>query len=133
LYRSDARVRLEASTLYLFNRRGLGTVSAVEQSMTGRVFGWGPAALWAAVLFLLSELPELGDGLPAGTDKLVHGALYSILGLSLAWEKREPGQTLGGSWCYSWARGTVRWMGGIKASFRAGMPAWGTGWRIAQG
>ncbi len=63
--------------------------------MTGRVFGWGPAALWAAVLFLLSELPELGDGLPAGTDKLVHGALYLILGLSLAWGKGRTGSNVG--------------------------------------
>ncbi len=53
----------------------------------GRVLGWGPAALWAAVLFLLSELQGTDVGLPAGADKLVHGGLYLILGLSLAWGK----------------------------------------------
>ena len=55
------------------------------------VFGWGPAALWAAVLFLLSELEGLGRGLPGGADKLAHGGLYLILGLSLAWGKRRTG------------------------------------------
>ena len=66
---------------------GPGTVSAVEQSVMARVFGWGPAALWVAVLFLLSELQWAGGDLPAGADKLVHGGLYLILGLSLAWGK----------------------------------------------
>jgi len=56
-----------------------------------RILGWGPAALWAAVLFLLSELPGTGAGLPAGTDKWVHGGLYLILGLSLAWGKTRTG------------------------------------------
>ncbi len=55
------------------------------------ILGWGPAALWAAVLFLLSELPGTGLGLPGGTDKLVHGGLYLILGLSLAWGKERTG------------------------------------------
>ena len=57
-----------------------------------RVFGWGPAALWVAVLFLLSELNwGSGGSLPAGADKLVHGGLYLILGLSLAWGKGRTG------------------------------------------
>ncbi len=55
------------------------------------LLGWGPAALWAAVLFLLSELPGTGVSLPADTDKLVHGGLYLILGLSLAWGKARTG------------------------------------------
>ena len=55
------------------------------------LLGWGPAALWAAVLFLLSELPGTDGGVPAGTDKLVHGGLYLILGLSLAWGKARTG------------------------------------------
>ena len=57
--------------------------------MKAWVFGWGPAALWATVLFLLSELEGVGRGLPTGTDKLAHGGLYLILGLSLAWGKRR--------------------------------------------
>ncbi len=60
-----------------------------------RVLGWGPAALWAAVLFLLSELQDGDDGLlgvlPAGADKLVHGGLYLVLGLFLAWGKTRTG------------------------------------------
>ncbi len=59
--------------------------------MMGWVFGWGPAALWAAVLFLLSELQGLGGVLPSGADKFVHGGLYLILGLSLAWGKMRTG------------------------------------------
>ncbi len=59
--------------------------------MTGHLLGWGPAALWAAVLFLLSELQGTGVGLPAGTDKLVHGGLYLILGFALAWGKERTG------------------------------------------
>ena len=55
------------------------------------LFGWGSAALWAAVLFLLSELPGTGVSLPDDTDKLVHGGLYLILGLSLAWGKASTG------------------------------------------
>ena len=55
------------------------------------LLGWGPAALGAAVLFLLSELPGTGVSLPADTDKLVHGGLYLILGLSLAWGKARTG------------------------------------------
>ena len=61
--------------------------------MTSRVLGWGPAALWAAVLFLLSELEGTSALLPAGVDKLVHGGLYSILGLSLAWGRARTGFT----------------------------------------
>ena len=53
------------------------------------ILGWGPTALWAAVLFLLSELPGTVGSLPVGTDKLVHGGLYLILGLSLAWGKEK--------------------------------------------
>ncbi len=59
--------------------------------MKAWVFGWGPAALWAAVLFLLSELQGTGGVLPLGADKLVHGGLYLILGLSLAWGRRRTG------------------------------------------
>ena len=59
--------------------------------MMGRVFGWGPAALWAAVLFLLSGWSGPGVGLPAGADKLVHVGLFLILGFSLAWGKVRTG------------------------------------------
>ena len=56
--------------------------------MTRAVFAWGPAVLWAAVLFLLSAQSDpLGssflDWIPAG-DKLAHFALYAVLGALLA-------------------------------------------------
>jgi VanZ family protein len=53
--------------------------------MIEKVIGWGPAALWAAVLFLLSAWSEPTVGLDSGIDKLVHGGAYLVLGLSLAW------------------------------------------------
>jgi hypothetical protein len=64
--------------------------------MKRRVFGWGPAALWAAVLFLLSESSGLGIELLSGADKWVHVGLFTILGLSLAWGKgrTESGASL---------------------------------------
>ena len=53
---------------------------------------WGPAVLWAGVLFLLSSTPDLPgvswiDRIPAG-DKLVHFAIYAVLGTALAWGHR---------------------------------------------
>ena len=62
----------------------------------GQVFSWGPAALWAAVLFLLSEWSGPVGGLPLGADKLVHGGLFLILGLSLAWGKGRTGSSVSG-------------------------------------
>jgi len=59
-----------------------------------RVLGWGPVALWAAVLFLLSELQGAGGGLLAGVDKLVHGGLYFVLGLCFAWGKEKTGSSV---------------------------------------
>lgn len=48
---------------------------------------WGPAAAWAAVLFLLSSLP--GSGRPpllfAREDLVAHALLYAVLGGALAW------------------------------------------------
>ncbi len=49
---------------------------------------WGPAVLWAAVLFALSELREIPEPLrplAALDDKLIHVLLYSTLGAALAW------------------------------------------------
>ena len=78
------------------SRGGPDTVSVFEQSVKAWVLGWGPAALWAVVLFLLSELQGTDDILPAGSDKLVHGGLYLILGLSLAWGRRRTGFSVPG-------------------------------------
>ena len=56
---------------------------------------WGPAAIWAAVLFLLSEVsPDVAGGGLEINDKVMHLGLYSILGAALAWagwrSKRVP-------------------------------------------
>ena len=64
--------------------------------MKAWVFGWGLALLWAAVLFLLSESSGLGLDLPAGADKLIHGGLFLILGLFLAWGKGRSGSSVSG-------------------------------------
>ncbi|MBW3534715.1 MAG: VanZ family protein [Gemmatimonadetes bacterium] len=57
---------------------------------------WGPAALWATVLFLLSSVPDVpGPGwlvsLPAA-DKVAHAVLYGVLGATLAWANHRGGR-----------------------------------------
>lgn len=49
---------------------------------------WGPAAIWAAVLFLLSSISDRPGiaWLPIG-DKIAHVALYGVLGAALAWSR----------------------------------------------
>lgn len=50
---------------------------------------WGPAALWLAVLFVLSHQP--GDAVPswwAVPDPVAHLLLYTVLGATLAWAQR---------------------------------------------
>lgn len=66
--------------------------------MTSTVLAWGPAALWAAVLFLLSSLPEVpGAARVAVNDKVAHLVLYTVLGLTLAWTRRRPARGSGPS------------------------------------
>jgi VanZ family protein len=53
------------------------------------VRAWAPAAIWAIFLFILSatpgsDLPEL----PGNSDKLVHGAVYAVLGALCFWGVR---------------------------------------------
>jgi len=46
-----------------------------------RLWAWGPPALWASVIFLLSSFSgNHVPVLPGQTDKLVHGTVYAILG-----------------------------------------------------
>jgi VanZ family protein len=85
---------LDLKRSQFFTRGGPGTVSSVERSVRGQIFGWGPVVLWAAVLFLLSELQWSGRDLPIGSDKLAHGGLYLILGLSLGWGRRSAGSSV---------------------------------------
>ena len=52
------------------------------------LWAWGPALLWAALIFRLSAIP--GDALPSlplgwwNADKFVHGVVYAVLG-ALCW------------------------------------------------
>jgi len=57
-----------------------------NESLTNRLRAWGPAAGWAAVLFMLSALPDLGGfaRFPF-SDKVAHAGLYAVLGVALAW------------------------------------------------
>ena len=58
------------------------------------VIGWGPAVLWAVVLFFLSEGSPSGFTLPIGADKVIHGALYLVLGLALGWARYRGGAAI---------------------------------------
>jgi len=52
--------------------------------LNNRVRVWGPAAGWAAVLFLLSAVPGSDFGLSIRhVDKLAHFGLYTVLGIAL--------------------------------------------------
>ncbi len=47
---------------------------------------WGPLALWIAVIFLASSVPDMPGGeydFPEGTDKVVHFFEYFVLSLLL--------------------------------------------------
>ena len=63
--------------------------------MANRLLVWGPAALWAAVLFLLSALSDVpgGSWLPFG-DKVAHLSLYAVLGGALAWGRGRSGRAI---------------------------------------
>ncbi len=47
---------------------------------------WGPAVLWCAAIFTVSAVPgsELPQLPPNGSDKLIHAAVYGVLG-ALCW------------------------------------------------
>lgn len=50
---------------------------------------WGPAVLWAAVLFLLSEVSGVSVRVDVPfLDKAAHLFLFGVLGGSLAWGRR---------------------------------------------
>ena len=60
--------------------------------MSGR--RWWPPAAWAATILTITSIPNpdlgrVGAILPPGADKLVHAALYAVLGW-LAWRAARP-------------------------------------------
>lgn len=48
--------------------------------MSARLRKWGPALLWAAIIFALSSRPTLPVSLSHGSDKLAHYLAYAVLG-----------------------------------------------------
>jgi VanZ family protein len=52
---------------------------------------WGPAAVWAAVLFFLSAVPDVPASALPVNDKVAHLGLYTVLGAALAWGRRRAG------------------------------------------
>ena len=61
--------------------------------MTDRLIAWGPAAVWAAVLFFLSAISGLGRPpvLFDREDLAIHLLLYALLGAALAWARSRSG------------------------------------------
>jgi VanZ family protein len=72
--------------------RRLGVRHRVE------VRAWIPVAAWAALIFALSSVPDLGTGLGAWDlllRKLAHAAEYAVLGILLLRATRRPGLAIG--------------------------------------
>jgi len=61
-----------------------------------KMLKWTPPVLWMGFLFFLSELQFQSNFWFPGLDKLVHGVLYGILGVSLAWSKLRTGSKIPG-------------------------------------
>ncbi len=53
------------------------------------MIGWGPAVVWAAVLFFMSAAEDPGLGVGTIPDKPAHVAAYAVLGLGLAWARER--------------------------------------------
>jgi VanZ family protein len=77
----------------------ISTSARAEVAMK-RVRSWLPAVVWAATIFVLSSIP--GRSLPPlpmwNADKLVHAAVYAVLG-ALCWRGARA----------SFAPGTAQW------------------------
>lgn len=63
--------------------------------MIRSLVAWGPAVIWAAVLFFLSAREFSGPDTFPVNDKVVHFGLYAVLGAALAFARarsaRSPG------------------------------------------
>jgi VanZ family protein len=60
------------------------------------IVAWGPATLWLAVLFFLSD--QTSDAVPSWwsvNDTVAHLGLYGILGATLAWGRHLSGRRPG--------------------------------------
>ena len=53
--------------------------------MTNQMFAWGPAALWAVVLFSLSSIPGSAIEGISVSDLFIHTCVYSVLGAALVY------------------------------------------------
>jgi VanZ family protein len=66
---------------------GLRAFGARHRGLRGAASRWLPVAVWAAVIFVLSSIPDLGTGL-GGWDlvlrKLGHAGEFAVLGALLA-------------------------------------------------
>lgn len=63
--------------------------------MIQALIAWGPAAFWAAGLFLLSEAqPDSDTVWLAINDKVIHLGLYFVLGGALSWGEWKVGRSL---------------------------------------
>ena len=51
---------------------------------------WIPPLAWAAVILILTSIPVPRIGAPASTDKVVHLAVYAVLGVLLARAPHRP-------------------------------------------
>jgi VanZ family protein len=62
------------------------------------VYKWAPVMAWAALIFVLSSIPDLGTGL-GGWDlvlrKIAHAAEFAVLGFLLLRAVRGPQVALG--------------------------------------
>jgi VanZ family protein len=68
---------------------------------------WGPAAVWAAVLFAVSSRPTLPVDLSSGLDKVAHFGAYLVLGFLSAYATRRLGINLVIAIAIGWAYGVI--------------------------
>lgn len=59
--------------------------------MTSGLRAWGPALLWAAVIFAVSSRPSLPVDVAYGLDKVAHFGAYWVLGTALARGQHRTG------------------------------------------
>ena len=61
----------------------------------GHALRWGPALLWAGVIFGLSSMSELPSAPSGITDKHAHFGVYAVLAALLVWglTNRSPNRT----------------------------------------